>query len=242
MNVAQLGGPIVGGLLLEAGFGLAGIDHAGCVFKLGCFPPRWLHVSFCHLWRLANAPRRLCILPHDQPWTGEDTRGRCLIDWTGDSSRKGPNCGPSYPSEFCALNIVLNQDEEDIDCDDRLSSKHRKKKNKVKLSSRNWCSCLCVCATICRCVVRCLSVGCSPSRRFGSALPPSSSPLPAMVSSLSTWSLRFSPEKICSSNSIQVLRNFNLTPFYIGIFFGLRDGANSLASPIWGWICDRWFK
>lgn len=138
-----------------------------------------------------------------------------------------------------AINIVLNQDEEDIDCDDRLSSKHRKKKNKVKLSSRNWCSCLCVCATICRCVVRCLSVGCSPSRRFGSALPPSSSPLPAMVSSLSTWSLRFSPEKICSSNSIQVLRNFNLTPFYIGIFFGLRDGANSLASPIWGWICDR---
>ena len=38
---------------------------------------------------------------------------------------------------------------------------------------------------------------------------------------------------------IQVLRNFNLTPFYIGIFFGLRDGANSLASPIWGWLCDR---
>jgi len=37
----------------------------------------------------------------------------------------------------------------------------------------------------------------------------------------------------------QVLRNFNLTPFYIGIFFGLRDGANSLASPIWGWLCDR---
>ena len=37
----------------------------------------------------------------------------------------------------------------------------------------------------------------------------------------------------------QVLRNFNLTPFYIGIFFGMRDGANSLASPIWGWLCDR---
>ena len=40
MNVAQLGGPIVGGLLLEAGFGLAGIDHAGCVFKIGSFPPQ----------------------------------------------------------------------------------------------------------------------------------------------------------------------------------------------------------
>jgi len=37
----------------------------------------------------------------------------------------------------------------------------------------------------------------------------------------------------------QVLRNFHLTPFYIGVFFGLKDGANSLASPIWGWLCDR---
>lgn len=37
----------------------------------------------------------------------------------------------------------------------------------------------------------------------------------------------------------QVLRNFNLTPMYIGLFFGLKDGANSVASPIWGWVCDR---
>jgi len=37
----------------------------------------------------------------------------------------------------------------------------------------------------------------------------------------------------------QVLRNFNLTPFYIGFFFGIKDGANSIASPIWGWICDK---
>jgi hypothetical protein len=32
---------------------------------------------------------------------------------------------------------------------------------------------------------------------------------------------------------------FNLTPFYVGIFFGLKDGANSIASPIWGYLCDR---
>jgi len=37
----------------------------------------------------------------------------------------------------------------------------------------------------------------------------------------------------------QVLRGFNFTPFYVGLLFGLKDGANSLASPIWGWICDR---
>ena len=43
--------------------------------------------------------------------------------------------------EICGLTIVLNQDEEDIDCDDRLSSKHRKKKNKVMISSCN-CSVL----------------------------------------------------------------------------------------------------
>jgi len=36
----------------------------------------------------------------------------------------------------------------------------------------------------------------------------------------------------------QVLRTFNLTPFYIGFFFGIKDGANSLASPLWGWLCD----
>ncbi|XP_057381517.1 MFS-type transporter SLC18B1-like [Daphnia carinata] len=37
----------------------------------------------------------------------------------------------------------------------------------------------------------------------------------------------------------QVLRTFDLTPFYVGIFFGLKDGANSIASPIWGYLCDR---
>lgn len=37
-----------------------------------------------------------------------------------------------------------------------------------------------------------------------------------------------------------VLRKFDLGPLYIGLLFGLKDGANSLASPIWGWLCDRY--
>jgi len=37
----------------------------------------------------------------------------------------------------------------------------------------------------------------------------------------------------------QVLRHFNFGPIYIGLLFGLKDGANSIASPFWGWICDR---
>jgi predicted MFS family arabinose efflux permease len=37
----------------------------------------------------------------------------------------------------------------------------------------------------------------------------------------------------------QVLRAFSFSPFYVGLLFGLKDGANSLASPFWGWICDR---
>merc|ERR1719342_128590 len=36
----------------------------------------------------------------------------------------------------------------------------------------------------------------------------------------------------------EVLRQFSLSPIYIGLIFGLKDGANSIASPIWGWICD----
>ena len=35
-----------------------------------------------------------------------------------------------------------------------------------------------------------------------------------------------------------VLRHFKFSPIYIGLLFGLKDGANSIASPIWGWICD----
>ena len=37
----------------------------------------------------------------------------------------------------------------------------------------------------------------------------------------------------------QVLRLFNFSPIYIGLLFGLKDGANSVASPLWGWLCDR---
>ena len=37
----------------------------------------------------------------------------------------------------------------------------------------------------------------------------------------------------------QVLRRFELTPFYVGVLFGLKDGANSIASPVWGYLCDK---
>jgi len=37
----------------------------------------------------------------------------------------------------------------------------------------------------------------------------------------------------------KVLRHFDLKPFYVGLIFGLKDGANSVSSPIWGYICDR---
>jgi len=37
----------------------------------------------------------------------------------------------------------------------------------------------------------------------------------------------------------QVIRNFELSPSYVGLLYGLRDGANSLASPVWGFFCDR---
>jgi len=37
----------------------------------------------------------------------------------------------------------------------------------------------------------------------------------------------------------KLLRHFNLEPFYVGLIFGLKDGANSVSSPIWGFICDR---
>jgi len=36
----------------------------------------------------------------------------------------------------------------------------------------------------------------------------------------------------------QVLRHFKFSPIYIGLLFGLKDGANSIASPLWGWMCD----
>ena len=36
-----------------------------------------------------------------------------------------------------------------------------------------------------------------------------------------------------------VLRRFELNQVQTGLLFGLKDGANSFAGPIWGWICDK---
>ncbi|XP_050688452.1 MFS-type transporter SLC18B1-like isoform X2 [Eriocheir sinensis] len=38
----------------------------------------------------------------------------------------------------------------------------------------------------------------------------------------------------------QVLRPFGMRSLYVGLLFGLKDGANSLAAPFWGWVCDRY--
>lgn len=38
----------------------------------------------------------------------------------------------------------------------------------------------------------------------------------------------------------QVLRRFHMNQFNVGVIYGLKDGANSFGSPIWGWICDKW--
>lgn len=35
-----------------------------------------------------------------------------------------------------------------------------------------------------------------------------------------------------------VKANFNVSHVYVGVLFGLKDGANSLASPLWGILCD----
>merc|ERR1719273_1686324 len=37
----------------------------------------------------------------------------------------------------------------------------------------------------------------------------------------------------------KVLRQFNLSPTLVGLLFGIKDGANSIASPFWGYICDK---
>jgi hypothetical protein len=121
------------------------------------------------------------------------------------------------------------QEHEDLDCDDHL--KHRKKKNKVSVWKMLsiptvWFSFSAfIVATMCNGF---LSINLEPQ------VWPSLLPL--------------------FHHLHQVLRNFSLTPFYIGIFFGLKDGANRLArspvsficmthllppSPMWGWLCDR---
>jgi len=37
----------------------------------------------------------------------------------------------------------------------------------------------------------------------------------------------------------QVLRQFNLEPLAVGILFGIKDGANCLSTPLWGYLCDK---
>jgi len=37
----------------------------------------------------------------------------------------------------------------------------------------------------------------------------------------------------------KVLRFFDLSPSNVGLLYGLKDGSNSLASPVWGFLCDR---
>ena len=52
--------------------------------------------------------------------------------------------------------------------------------------------------------------------------------------------MRFKRLLICSP--LKVLRNFDLSPVYVGLLFGLKDGANSFASPVWGILCDCFRK
>lgn len=42
-----------------------------------------------------------------------------------------------------------------------------------------------------------------------------------------------------STCSLQVLRQFDLKPFYVGVLFGMKDGANCLSTPLWGYVCDK---
>jgi len=37
----------------------------------------------------------------------------------------------------------------------------------------------------------------------------------------------------------QILRQFGMDAFYMGLVFGIKDGANSLFSIVWGYLCDR---
>jgi len=44
---------------------------------------------------------------------------------------------------------------------------------------------------------------------------------------------------LSSASPLKVLRQFDLAPAIVGLIFGLKDGGNSIASPIWGVLCDR---
>lgn len=37
----------------------------------------------------------------------------------------------------------------------------------------------------------------------------------------------------------KVLRQFHLSPTLVGLLFGIKDGANSISSPFWGYVCDK---
>jgi len=37
----------------------------------------------------------------------------------------------------------------------------------------------------------------------------------------------------------QVLRGFDLEPLVVGMLFGMKDGANCLSTPLWGYLCDK---
>jgi len=37
----------------------------------------------------------------------------------------------------------------------------------------------------------------------------------------------------------QILRGFDLEPLVVGMLFGMKDGANCLSTPLWGYLCDK---
>ena len=36
-----------------------------------------------------------------------------------------------------------------------------------------------------------------------------------------------------------MLRQFDLEPLAVGMLFGMKDGANCLSTPLWGYLCDK---
>lgn len=37
----------------------------------------------------------------------------------------------------------------------------------------------------------------------------------------------------------QILRQYALNQFCMGLVFGIKDGTSSVSSPLWGWLCDK---
>ena len=78
---------------------------------------RWFHVSICRVRRYADGPVTLRLLSHDQSWAGENTWKQTIV----------------------ILTYLQDEEDIDIDADEQLSNKHRKKKNKVKTSQvQTW--------------------------------------------------------------------------------------------------------